>query len=282
MKGILFSDPMVRAIRDGRKTQTRRLHPKPRYALGEIVYVKEVWTTTDYNNLCRPSDGEIVYRADDQPWADEYEHWRWKSSLHLSEANSRIKLRIVETRAERLWDISEADALAEGLDRETCAEIFDKAAGKHTTYERHWLESEDGDSSFSDDYCLACAERELTKERKTDPSVGLCGDCGSAGETDGPAFCCSCGEALLVSLTEYGIEGELLIEDDRPENRERFPVSGVDARIIHTIADGIGDLQDKHLGRLAQIGFATAWDLLHGRGAWAKNPKPWVYTFEKV
>lgn len=131
---ILFSGPMVRAILDGRKTQTRRIaKPQPdllttdsrpawsteRGAMcpygwpGDRLWVKET--------ICRvhPYDDDSVYAADGEPtFADA---WPWKSktlpAIHCPRGLSRITLEITGVRVERLRDISEKDALAEGVDQ---------------------------------------------------------------------------------------------------------------------------------------------------------------------
>jgi hypothetical protein len=141
---ILFSAPMVRALLDGSKTQTRRIyknrkHPdtgcdmaaselvrEPQHVMdricpygqaGDRLWVKETWS-----EVGTMDPGLIVYRADypacmpaeyqDVPPAAEI---KWKSSLFMRRAASRILLEIVGVRVERLQDISEADSIAEGI-----------------------------------------------------------------------------------------------------------------------------------------------------------------------
>jgi len=113
---ILFSAPMVRAILDGSKTQTRRVWKMPRgcdecrrpYGQpGDRLWVRETWRSYP--------DG-IVYRADyrDTDFADAV-HAPWRASIHMPRSASRIELEVTGLRVERLQDISEADANAEGV-----------------------------------------------------------------------------------------------------------------------------------------------------------------------
>ena len=157
---ILFSAPMVRAILDGRKTQTRRaIKPVPtfngggachdadalqqdyvepywvfpetcRYGKpGDLLWVRETWgavSPTDEPVPLALGQCEIEYRADLPPgctdgpgeWpADESncpEVPKWRPSIHMPRWASRITLRITDVRVERLQDISDADAQAEG------------------------------------------------------------------------------------------------------------------------------------------------------------------------
>ena len=149
---ILFSGPMVRAILEGRKTQTRRAvvarHvpdlsswslrglqvypdgglravfdgdeepvgvPCPYGAPGDRLWVRETWAGDD---CCG-----YVYRAD-HPDADlragdlddgEQSIRRWHPSIHMPRAASRLTLALTAVRVERLHDISDADIEAEGV-----------------------------------------------------------------------------------------------------------------------------------------------------------------------
>lgn len=136
---ILFSAPMVRALLDGRKTQTRRVFVpptpfdpsddisvqlaagsiKPKYAIGDRLWVREA-----LNGIGEPdgrrkgivrysADGEMVL-AEQQDWL-----WQWKRprlpSIHMPRAFSRLTLIVASVKVERLQDISAIDAEAEGV-----------------------------------------------------------------------------------------------------------------------------------------------------------------------
>lgn len=142
---ILFSAPMVRAILAGRKTQTRRVMKHPEYfgcltgdcphekqiecdnaislfakmdcphgQPGDRLWVRETWRPQDGMTLeCQYAD-EIEYRAtDDQP--KEPTDCHWKPSIYMPRWASRITLEIVGVRVERVQDIGEEDAMAEGV-----------------------------------------------------------------------------------------------------------------------------------------------------------------------
>jgi hypothetical protein len=138
---ILFSAPMVRALLAGTKTQTRRAvhqkylpwldnmvtrfldgewnqRPLPYGQPGDRLWVRETFMhePADYcweasvSIPCRPA--ETVYRAD-FPQSPPGEGWQ--PSIHMPRALSRITLEVTGVRVERLQDISEADASAEGI-----------------------------------------------------------------------------------------------------------------------------------------------------------------------
>lgn len=134
---ILFSAPMVRAILDGRKTQTRRVV----IGRGEIAVIQQScgpMVLDQYNDV--EHSGKLVKcpygEPEDRLWVRETfspqphlnagAYYRatdplvgvskWKPSIFMPRRLSRITLEILSIRAERLQWITEADANAEGID----------------------------------------------------------------------------------------------------------------------------------------------------------------------
>lgn len=116
---IIFSGPMVRAIIEGRKTQTRRVvigtkddwNSCPYGQLGDGLWVRETF-------LLRARGKVVVYRADmSEPEASGFGamYGGWKPAIFMPRKLSRIALEVTDVRAQRLQDISEDDAKAEGL-----------------------------------------------------------------------------------------------------------------------------------------------------------------------
>lgn len=123
---ILFSAPMVRAILSGQKTQTRRFlgpQPPPGKALRcpygrprDRLWVRETWQTQAEFDRIRPS--ELPERARYYiQYPATYDHWvsRKRASIHMPRWASRITLEILSVHQERVQDIDESDALAEGV-----------------------------------------------------------------------------------------------------------------------------------------------------------------------
>lgn len=145
---ILFSAPMVRAILEGRKTQTRRIVKLTDSGRVKAVGSARNWHLDDPNAYLacpygQPGDrlwvretfleignldpGFIVYRADyPECVPDGLENIpsasaiKWKPSIHMPRSASRMTLEITNIRVERLNDISEEDAIAEGVDHREC------------------------------------------------------------------------------------------------------------------------------------------------------------------
>lgn len=154
---ILFSGPMIRALLEGRKTQTRRVIKfKPWHQIEERDDGKPwPWMYDDDNSAdcwvpCpygRPDDllwvretfigacgyddhppskfgnKPIWYSADGEPDKTRWGHLsdRRRPAIHMPRWASRLTLRITDVRVQRLRDISEHDAMAEGVAR-TCVD----------------------------------------------------------------------------------------------------------------------------------------------------------------
>lgn len=136
---ILFSAPMVRAILEGRKTQTRRAVKRIiNTELGDCIkdvdglpslldIAPQNWEVCPYGQVSDrlwvrethlPKASGTIYRAD----FSEFEaaglggmYGGWKPSIFCKREHSRILLEITGVRVERLQDISEEDAIAEGV-----------------------------------------------------------------------------------------------------------------------------------------------------------------------
>lgn len=111
--GLMFKAPMVRALLDGSKTMTRRLRFSG--SVGDHIYVKETFQTGEY---AQNEPRGYVYRATDPDWETTKE-WKWKSSMFMPRSASRITLEVTAIRQEHLRDISESDAMAEGIEKMT-------------------------------------------------------------------------------------------------------------------------------------------------------------------
>ncbi len=125
---ILFSAPMILALLDGRKSQTRRLAwQKPQVAIQvgdgpvEPVLVPTLWQKAKPGDrlwvretYARRADGLIAYRAGPHPWDVKHDICRWRPSIHMFRWASRLTLVVTEVRVQRLQDISHNDVTAEG------------------------------------------------------------------------------------------------------------------------------------------------------------------------
>jgi hypothetical protein len=164
---ILFSAPMVRALLDGRKTQTRRVLGKTGgrinifspeiawadsyvlddrnagwrtkyipYAPGDRLWVREAHSLHGAHGQGRddgkrwgpwgglptavsPDGTQVAYFREG---FDRSDPGKWRPSIHMPRWASRITLIVTDVRVQRLWEISEADAIDEG-----CRPFFDEA-----------------------------------------------------------------------------------------------------------------------------------------------------------
>ena len=182
---ILMSAPMVRALLDGRKCQTRRpawreqVDPADNMLTikvatiwqkvkpGDRLWVRETWkfVGTDMARLGRThdrQDGVVDYRADDERrtitthWVNverlmitQREHCqKWRPSIHMPRWASRMTLLVTETRMQRLQEISSAGAIAEGCRPRANSQTIDcDTPNPRNDFARLW-ESLHGDDAW--------------------------------------------------------------------------------------------------------------------------------------
>ncbi len=186
---ILFNSEMVKAILEGRKTQTRRVcKPQPHsvgdicstnshetlmirqngadswepipcpYGVpGDLLWVRETWADLpalrEYNFPELPctidGDSRIIYRAStcerDEGALRKYTEPRswlknlaWKPSIHMSRKHSRILLEVTDVRVERVQEITEEDARAEGLRYDECNHLDPDGFTAKDRFETLW------------------------------------------------------------------------------------------------------------------------------------------------
>jgi hypothetical protein len=136
-KPMLFSSPMIRAILDGTKKQTRRVVTLPKdHSWGDLFDGQVVYKNDHFNEFSvdelrcpygqvgdqlwvRETFSNTEYRTAYKADQDDGIHClvkKWAPSIHMPRWASRIQLEITDIRVERLNDISEEDAIAEGVE----------------------------------------------------------------------------------------------------------------------------------------------------------------------
>jgi hypothetical protein len=152
---LLYSAPMVLACLAGLKTQTRRIPPRnlwgdvaamlawglKRYGEpGDVLYVREAWRVAKVHDRTAPrmlpkhlDQGSVFYeggpdgldRELQSILSDDYAWGKLRPGIHMPKWASRIRrTRTEPLRVERVQDISEADALAEGVKPSDAAVVY--------------------------------------------------------------------------------------------------------------------------------------------------------------
>lgn len=171
IKPILFNTEMVRAILDGRKTCTRRIVKdgipdgamwrykaftpkgyitcrgvyadgygegfyKLPYEPGDILYVRETWCGLPVNEAGHFRGHPIYYYKADGDLRPEGWRGAWRPSIHMPKEAARIWLKVTDVRVERLQDITEDGAKAEGANWKNGQNVGWEEKMKRTATER--------------------------------------------------------------------------------------------------------------------------------------------------
>lgn len=190
---ILFSAPMVRAILEGRKTQTRRVfNPQPRGDVASLahigtfvktgralfaardaarqpvnafpigshsvkddiacpygkagghLWVRETLRLHADGNWHRGADDSLIELAQDDErvsymiaWAHHQER-DYCPSIHMPRFACRLVLELTKVRVERVQDISDDDAIAEGIEPSDVGDANEEAAFNAAAYAELW------------------------------------------------------------------------------------------------------------------------------------------------
>lgn len=130
---IIFSGPMVRALLEGRKTMTRRLALRDGKPGSVASWIKDgKWVARSHWQRVKPGDRlwvretwmprahyEVGGRTTDLRFAADFKDYqgKWRSPIHMPRWASRLTLVVTATKIEKVRNISEADAIAEGIGR---------------------------------------------------------------------------------------------------------------------------------------------------------------------
>ena len=173
---IIFSGESIRSILAGRKTQTRRVIGKdifigflkgticvdgeftsffevvgPGYDRGRIdrvcrygvpgdrLWVRETWALHGDHGAAFFKES-IDLPDDARPWMRDVNHTPfgrpWRSPIYMPKSLARLWLEVLQVRVERLQDISESDAQAEGVPQ--CPAHWKTDTPYRKEYEREW------------------------------------------------------------------------------------------------------------------------------------------------
>lgn len=159
MRPILFSTEMVKAILEGRKTQTRRVvkpQPDPDGLHNHTKFPMSIDSRYDLEGWCGTVDNTGETKQFRCPYGEEWDllwvreawayqtywnglrveslpiykasygpeptAWNWKPSIHMHKSVARIWLQIEEIKVERVQAINEENSISEGI-------TFDKDSG---------------------------------------------------------------------------------------------------------------------------------------------------------
>jgi hypothetical protein len=112
--------PIFLKVADAGTEAMHRVFPK--FKVGDILWVRETWREWDSGlcgcggDICHcPPDGSPLFRADIKHKMSQEEYRPWRPSIFMPKRHCRIFLKIRKVSAQHIVDITEADAMAEGI-----------------------------------------------------------------------------------------------------------------------------------------------------------------------
>ena len=118
-----MATPLVPMVLDGTKTQTRRVGARwLKVKSGDVLAMREAFSRNEGNLL----GGGVLYRADN-PVFMTFDGWT--PAVHMPLDLVRVYLHVTRVWQERADDISDADAVAEGMEGVTVEDLLEMAGG---------------------------------------------------------------------------------------------------------------------------------------------------------
>jgi hypothetical protein len=321
-KPILFSTPMAKAILEGRKTMTRRtIHPRyrpgetgfvvsrglagtavsiidedgcmvreesPKYWPGDILWVKETWCALTPEHVI---EGSYVYKADADTDTEKIRKeciqrgypYQWKPSIHMPREAARLFLEVKAVRIERLRDITEEDAKAEGVGKSFLVDWLGQFDFEPPCWiywdnqKRYWCEKhiEKGRMDFRKEAAEDAARYDLDGMSKEEIEEKLDGYMQDWIEEESPITCEICGKPLGFSALDT-------VFDDLDQYL-KGSLTEYEAPMLESLMENYADelFSRKDIHRLL---FSCLWNNINVKNgcSWETNPWVWVYEFEKV
>jgi hypothetical protein len=259
-------------------------------APGDVLWVREQFAArSDVDPATEPEKAihylhhRASYKGD---IADEFHAYGgWQRSTHMPRWASRLRLRVTDLKLQRVREITEDDALAEGYDVRWLGEFVRPLEVKAKAKSLYWV----GGGDEGESYCLNCCRKAVATAKEVNPDGEYQVDGGWLQEADGQPFCAKCGCLLDCTYTTDGIEEELagLEESGIQTPEEGYVAANVIG--IHGnpwLTESCGEFQHhpEWTGRIARLAFRARWDHLYARKGmgWEKDPWAFVATFERV
>jgi len=132
---------MFRAVVNTKQSFIEPSHPygKLPFEIGETIFVKETFDPKmEFEDELRNNltSNNLAYKADFDK--NDYYLGNWKSPVHMKQEHSRLTLRITSVKVERLQDISEEDAVKEGI---IACRVFYKNSYASQKGSQQWFET---------------------------------------------------------------------------------------------------------------------------------------------
>ena len=305
MKPIIFSGGEVKALLNTKpgvwpaeptdsgkpcKSVTRRVmkpQPEPErggesgvedrapYKPGDILWVRETWCKHEYG-----FDYKVIENGQIFPAFDD-DRIKWKPSTRMPREAARLFLEVKSVRAERLRDITETDAKAEGVGKTFLKQWV--MENEQFVGDAYWIYWDDHKRYWCDkhiDQAVKTFKKEVGKGTaytlyleylmKNPEEIGYMCDCL---EEEFPVSCETCGKPLGFQYPEF--------PDDLDELEGRLTKYEIAhyGSLLHNYEKRLFNKNNIH-----RLLFSGLWNNINkARGhSWGSNPRVWVYEFMRA